>query len=87
MIQAKVWASSNGGHSPETIAEMCVSNLIHVADSAPPELAMQARALREQMLDVILQHVILAVNEDRRIVRHQLERAGLSEAAQNVRSI
>ena len=82
-----VVASSNGGHSPEQIAELCVNRLIHVADSAPPELAKQARAFREQMLDVVLQYVRLAVIEDRSTVCVALERAGHPDLARQMRSI
>lgn len=82
-----VMTSSNGGHSPEQIAELCVDRLIRVADSAPPEIAMQARAFREQMLAVVLHYVKVAASEDRATVVTKLEQAGLSDAARMIRSI
>tara|TARA_R110000868_G_scaffold119_4_gene1265 strand:+ start:15879 stop:16163 length:285 start_codon:yes stop_codon:yes gene_type:complete len=80
-----VVTSSHGGHSAEQVAELCVNRLIQVADSAPPELAMQARAFREQMLAVVLQYVSLAVTEDRAAVMTKLEQAGMSDVAQQIR--
>lgn len=82
-----VMTSNNGGHSPEQIAELCVNRLLHVADTAPPELAMQARAFREQMLDVIVQYVKLAAAEDRKSVVSHLERVGMADLAQNIRTL
>lgn len=82
-----VMTSSNGGHSPEQIAELCVDKLIRIADTAPPELAMQARAFREQMLAAVLHYVKMAAAEDRATVVTKLEQAGLEVAARLIRGL
>lgn len=82
-----VMTSSNGGHSPEQVAELCVDRLIRIADTAPPELAMQARAFREQMLAVVLQYVKMAVAEDRATVATKLEQAGMADLAHQIKVI
>lgn len=82
-----VVTSSNGGHSPEQIAEMCVNRLLHVSDSAPPEIALQARAFREQMLAVVLYYVKMAAEEDRATVVAKLEQAGAADIAQQIRRL
>lgn len=82
-----VMTSSNGGHSSEQIAELCVDRLIRVADSAPPEIAVQARAFKEQMLAVVLHYVRMAAVEDRATVVTKLEQAGLEVAAQMIRGL
>ena len=86
-FRVNVMTSSNGGHSPEQIAEMCVSRLIHVSDTAPPEVAMQARAFREQMLAIILHYVKMAAREDRESVATKLELAGAAAVAQQIRGL
>ena len=82
-----VMTSSNGGHSPEQIAELCVDRLIRVSDTAPPEIAMQAKAFREQMLAVVLHYARMAAREDRESVIAKLERAGLEVAARVIREL
>lgn len=82
-----VMTSSNGGHSPEQVAELCVERLISVSDNAPPEIAMQARAFREQMLAVVLHYVKMAAREDRESVIAKLEQAGLEVAARAIREL
>lgn len=82
-----VMTSNDGGHSPEQIAELCVDKLIRVADTAPPEIAMQARAFREQMLAVVLHYVKMAAAEDRATVATKLEQAGLPDAARMIRGL
>lgn len=83
-VAVNVLTSNNGGHSAEQVAEMCVERIIKVSDTAPPELAQQARAFRQQLLAVVLQYVKLAVKEDRATVRTKLEQAGFSELAQQI---
>lgn len=82
-----VKTSNGGGHSPETIADLCVNRIIGVSDTAPPELAMQARAFRQQLLEVVLHYVKMAVAEDRATVGAKLEQAGFSDLAQQIRSL
>jgi hypothetical protein len=82
-----VMTSSNGGHSPEQVAELCIERLIKISDTAPPELAMQARAFREQMLAVVLQYVRMAVAEDRVTVATKLEQAGMADLAHQIKVI
>lgn len=82
-----VMTSHNGGHSPEQIAELCVDKLIRVSDSAPPEIAAQARAFREQMLAVVLHYVRMAAAEDRSTVVTKLEQGGYELLARQLRSL
>lgn len=82
-----VMTSSNGGHSPEQIAEMCVNKLLHVSETAPPELALQVRAFKDQMLAVVLYYVKMAAEEDRTTVVAKLEQAGAADVAQQIRRL
>jgi hypothetical protein len=82
-----VVTSNNGGHSPEQVAELCVNRLIQISDTAPPELAQQARAFREQLLAVVLHYVRLAATEDRVTVCTKLEQAGHADLAQHIRRL
>jgi hypothetical protein len=82
-----VMTSSNGGHSPEQIAELCVNRLMSVSDTAPPEIAMQARAFKDQMLAVVLQYVKMAAREDRESVVAKLEQVGATDVAQQIRRL
>jgi hypothetical protein len=82
-----VVTSNNGGHSPEQVAELCVNRLIQVADTAPPELAQQARAFREQMLAVVTHYVKVAIVEDRKTVSEKLNSVGYGQLAQQIKDI
>lgn len=82
-----VTTSADGGHSPEQVAELCVNRIIQISDTAPPELAGQARAFREQVLAVVLHYVKLAAQEDRATVAMKLGQAGHAQLAAHVREL
>ena len=82
-----VVTSLHGGHTPEQVAELCVERLIRISDSAPPELAVQARAFREQMLAVVLHYVKMAAAEDRATVMAKLEQAGFSDLSKQIEEL
>ena len=94
MIQAQtgqfsvnVLTSSHGGLTHEQVAELCVERIVKIADTAPPELAQQARAFRIQLLDVVMQYMKLAIAEDRQSLAIKLERSGWSDLAHQVRRL
>jgi hypothetical protein len=82
-----VVTASNGGHTPEQVAELCVNRLIQISDTAPPELAQQARAFREQMSEVVLHYVRMAAAEDRVTVCTKLEQVGHPDLARHIRRL
>ena len=87
MVNFKVHTSSNGGHSAEVIAELCVNRLIHVADSAPPELSEQANALKDKMLEIITAYVKQAMVGERNTIAAQVEKNASSHVAAYIRSL
>lgn len=86
-IFVNVRTSYDGGHPPETVADMCVDRLISVSESAPPEIAEQALAYRQQMLEVITHYVKMAVQEDRATVATKLEQAGMPDVARHIKDM
>jgi hypothetical protein len=82
-----VVTSSNGGHSPEAIAELCVNRLIQISDKAHPVLRDQAHAFRDQMLKVVVHYVKMAMEEDRATMCAKIREAGFPDLASNLRRL
>jgi len=82
-----VVTSSNGGHSADDIAELCVNRLIQISDSAHPALRDQAHAFRGQMLKVIAHYVKMAMEEDRATMCAKIREAGFPDLASNLRRL
>ena len=44
-----VFTSTNGGHTPEQVAEMALNRIIQVNESAPPVIKEQALAYKDRL--------------------------------------
>ena len=83
----KVRTSNNGGHSSDSVAEMCADKLMSVSESAPPEIRMQAEAYKSQMLQIIAHYIKVAVKEDRATTCVKLQEAGFPDLANQLRRL
>jgi len=83
----KVHTASNGGHSPDAVAELCVDKLMSVSKSAPPEIRQQAEAYKSQMLKVIAHYIKVAVREDRATMCAKIQEAGFPDLAAQLRRL
>lgn len=84
---AFVVTSSNGGHSPEAIAELCVNKIISIADTAHPLIQQQAQAYRDQLLKVVAHYVRMAMDEDRATMCAKIREAGFPDLASQLRRL
>jgi hypothetical protein len=75
------------GHPPEFYAERICEKLIHISESAPPEIRVQALAFRERMMAVLLDGIRKAIISDHTTVITQLRKAGMNEAAELVNKL
>lgn len=82
-----VYTTSGRGSTPEEIAERCVAKLIHVSESAPPEIRAQAREFRGAIEVVVVRYLREAIENDRVWVCAALRAAGSPELAEYVRSL
>tara|TARA_R110000822_G_scaffold5810_2_gene24808 strand:+ start:75 stop:371 length:297 start_codon:yes stop_codon:yes gene_type:complete len=83
----KVKTSNNGGHSFDTVAQMCVDKLMSVSETAPKEIKAQADAFKSQMLTVVLHYIKMAAKEDRSTVCKKLREAGHTDLAEQLRRL
>mgnify|MGYP003682216443 FL=1 len=83
----KVRTSNDGGHSIDTVAEMCADKLMSVSDTAPEEIRVQAEAFKTQMLNVVAHYIKMAVKEDRATMCIKIQKAGFSDLAEQLRRI
>lgn len=83
----KVYTSTDGGHSPETWAELATDVIVKVADNATPEVQAQAHAFREQVQKVVLHYLREAVAADRRTVVVAIEKTGQRQLATFIKDL
>ena len=82
-----VATTSNKGHSVEDIAEMCLSKIMQVSDSAPPEIQQQARAYCDTLRNVLVYYMKQAVASDRTTLYNLLKQQVHDDLAELIRRI
>jgi hypothetical protein len=60
-----VKTSDYGGLSMEDLAELCADRILHVADSAPPEIREQARFFRDTLKVTLVDYLKRAQQSER----------------------
>jgi hypothetical protein len=86
-IKVDVVATSGRGMTPDEVADLALNKLISISDTAPPELASQAKAFRERMRMVLVHYMRQAIASDRTTVYNALKREGHSDLAELIRGL
>ena len=81
----EVHTTSNGGHSIEFWADLCIKKIIAVREDAPQEIKDQVKTYQDNIQKVIEQYMQNAIKSDRITINNELEQAGLKEAADLMR--
>lgn len=82
-----VVTTSNRGHTPEELAELCATKLISVSEDAHPAIREQAKAFRAVIVHVVTHYMKEAVTNDRVTVYNALVDAGHPQLADAIRKL
>lgn len=85
--QVSVISTSGRGMTPDEVADLAMGKIMHVADTAPPEIAMQAKAFKDRLRTVVVHYMKQAVASDRTTVYNALTDAGHPELAELIRRL
>lgn len=82
-----VVTTSNRGHTPEELAELCANKLISVSQDAHPAIREQANAYRAAIVHVVTHYMKEAVTNDRVTVYNALVDSGHQQLADAIRKL
>ena len=83
----EVHTTNEGGHPVDFWAKRCVERIVAVSDQAPEEVKKQVNDFKDNIEKVIEQYMQNAIKSDRITINNQLDKAGLTEAADLIRKL
>ena len=83
----KVFTSNDGGHSPETIADMAMNKIMTINEKAPPPIRDQAVTYRNNVRDVILYYLKKMAQSERTTIWALLRKQGHEDMAEMIRRL
>jgi hypothetical protein len=78
-VDYDVITTSNGGMTPEQVAELCLAKIIYVGDEANPLLKEQALAYKDSIRQVLVFYMKQAIKSNHTTIANKLHEAGHSE--------
>lgn len=85
--KVSVLTTQNRGMTPEEVTDLAMGKIIAVSDTAPKEIADQARAFSNNLRSVVLYYMKQAIASDRTTVYNALTDAGHPELAELIRRL
>ena len=83
----KVFTSNDGGHSPETMADMAMNKIMLVSETAPSPIRDQAVAYRNNVRNVILYYLKEMARTERTTIWALLRKQGHEDMAEIIRRL
>ena len=78
-VDYDVITTSNGGMTPEQVAELALAKIIYVGDEANPLLKEQALAYKNSIRQVLVFYMKQAIKSNHTTIANKLHKAGHSE--------
>ena len=82
-----VFTSTNGGHTPEQIAEMALNRIIQVNESAPPVIKEQALAYKDRLRGILIYYMNSMAKSERTTIWSLMKKQGHDDIAEIIRRL
>ena len=82
-----VFTSTDGGHSPEQLAEMAMNKIMLVSETAPPPIRDQAVAYRNKVKDILVCYLRKMAQSERTTIWALLKKQGHADMAEIIRRL
>ena len=87
LLQPIVKTSKDGGLSMQDLTEACVSKILSVSETAPPEIREQAKFFKNQLYETVKLHVLQAMESEREKCVQTCIKGGHDEVANILRRL
>jgi hypothetical protein len=82
-----VFTSTNGGHTPEQVAEMALNRIIQVNESAPSVIKEQALAYKGRLREILIYYMNSMAKSERTTIWSLMKKQGHDDIAEIIRRL
>ena len=82
-----VFTSTNGGHTPEQVAEMALNRIIQVNESAPSVIKEQALAYKGRLREILIYYMNSMAKSERTTIWALMKKQGHDDIAEIIRRL
>ena len=82
-----VFTSTNGGHTPEQVAEMALNRIIQVNESAPSVIKEQALVYKGRLREILIYYMNSMAKSERTTIWALMKKQGHNDIAEIIRRL
>ena len=82
-----VFTSTDGGHSPEQIADMALNRIMQVNETAPPAIRDPAIAHKDKLREVLIYYMHSMAKSERTTIWVLMKKQGHNDIAEIIRRL
>ena len=82
-----VFTSTNGGHTPEQVADMALNRIIQVNETAPPVIRDQAIAHKDRLREILIYYMNSMAKSERTTIWALMKKQGHDDIAEIIRRL
>ena len=82
-----VFTSTNGGHTPEQVAEMALNRIIQVNESAPSVIKEQALVYKGRLREILIYYMNSMAKSERTTIWALMKKQGHEDIAEIIRRL
>ena len=85
--KVSIFTSTDGGHTPEQVADMALNRIIQVNESAPPVIKEQAAAYKDRLREILIYYMNSMAKSERTTIWSLMKKQGHDDIAEIIRRL
>jgi hypothetical protein len=85
--KVSIFTSTDGGHTPEQVADMALNKIIQVNESAPPVIKEQAAVYKDRLREILIYYMNSMAKSERTTIWALMKKQGHDDIAEIIRRL
>jgi hypothetical protein len=82
-----VFTSTDGGHTPEQVADMALNRIMQINETAPPVIRDQAIAHKDRLREILIYYMNSMAKSERTTIWSLMKKQGHDDIAEIIRRL